>query len=80
MNDVYIYIYIYISILKKKGSRFTIKPDKILITLRKVKKEDNWFSLVKVRTIGSVDSDWKYFKINIIIIFILSFKKNLKRN
>ena len=50
-------MYIYIYLLKKKGSRFTIKPDKILITLRKVKKEDNWFSLVKVRTIGSVDSD-----------------------
>jgi hypothetical protein len=34
-----------------------VKPDKILITLRKLKKEDNWFSLVKVKTIGGHDSD-----------------------
>lgn len=39
------------------GCRFTVKDDKIMITLKKVKKEDNWFSLVPVRTIGGHDSD-----------------------
>ena len=36
--------------------KFTVKPNKIYITLRKIKKDDHWFSLYKTRTIGG-DSD-----------------------
>jgi hypothetical protein len=37
--------------------KFSLKGDKILITLRKVKKDDNWFSIHKQKTIGGDDSD-----------------------
>ncbi|CAD8197814.1 unnamed protein product [Paramecium pentaurelia] len=43
--------------LDSANSKFTLKGDKILITLRKVKKEDNWFSIHKQKTIGGDDSD-----------------------
>ncbi|CAK59544.1 unnamed protein product (macronuclear) [Paramecium tetraurelia] len=43
--------------LDAANSKFTLKGDKILITLRKVKKEDNWFSIHKQKTIGGDDSD-----------------------
>jgi hypothetical protein len=43
--------------MNPEGGRFTVKDDKILITLKKAKKEDNWFSLVPVKTIGGHDSD-----------------------
>jgi len=35
-----------------------IKSDKILLSLVKNKKEDNFFSLFKTKTIGGSDSDW----------------------
>ena len=40
-----------------EGSKILVKGDKLLVTLRKVKKDDNWFSIHKVKTIGGHDSD-----------------------
>ena len=36
---------------------FTVKSDSILITLRKAKDDDNWYSLFKSKAIGEVESD-----------------------
>ncbi|TNV84438.1 hypothetical protein FGO68_gene16351 [Halteria grandinella] len=36
---------------------FTLKTDSILITLRKFKDDDNWWSLFKSKAIGEVESD-----------------------
>ena len=47
------------------------------MTLRKVKKDDNWFSIHKVKTIGGHDSDWKRMLPNLKIrylFFIFIFK------
>ncbi|CAD8104902.1 unnamed protein product [Paramecium sonneborni] len=41
--------------LDAANSKFTLKGDKILITIRKVKKDDNWFSIHKQKTIGGGD-------------------------
>ena len=43
--------------LNTQESRYTTKPGKLIIWIRKVKKEDNWFSLFKTKTIGGDDSD-----------------------
>jgi hypothetical protein len=43
--------------LNSEESRFIVKEDRLTIWIRKVKKEDNWFSLHKVKTIGGGDSD-----------------------
>ena len=41
-------------------SNIDIKAHKIIIWVKKVKKDDNWFSLHKQKTVGGADSDWKY--------------------
>lgn len=33
--------------MDSKNCKFTLKGDKILITIRKIKKDDNWFSISK---------------------------------
>jgi len=38
-------------------SKYLIKPDKLILTLRKFKKEKGWFSLHRVKTIGGSDED-----------------------
>lgn len=38
-----------------KSSKFLVKQDKILISLKKIKKEDRWISLFKTKTIGGDD-------------------------
>ncbi len=45
-----------------EGCKFIVKPDKILISLKKKKKESHFFSLNKTKKIGLAaggdDSDW----------------------
>lgn len=43
--------------LDVEGSRCTRKGDRLTIWVKKVKPEDNWFSLHKTKTIGGEDSD-----------------------
>ena len=43
--------------LDTEQSRYTTKSNKLIIWIKKIKKEDNWFSLFKTKTIGGSDSD-----------------------
>jgi len=43
--------------MNTKESKISTRENKLTIWIKKLKKEDNWFSLYKTKTIGGDESD-----------------------